>query len=60
MTQFRLYPANQQETGGKSMKNHFQPFISGIEQFMSELDWPPQPPEGAKPNFPDPGAAEWR
>ncbi len=42
------------------MKNHFQPFISGIEQFMSELDWPPQPPEGAKPNFPDPGAAEWR
>ncbi len=23
-------------------------------------DWPPQPPEGAKPNFPDPGAAEWR
>jgi len=23
-------------------------------------DWPPQQPEGAKPNFSDPGAAEWR
>ena len=27
---------------------------------MSNSGWPPQPPEGAKPNFNDSGAAEWR
>lgn len=27
---------------------------------MPNPDWPPQPPEGAKPNFNDPGAANWR
>jgi hypothetical protein len=27
---------------------------------MSESDWPPYPPAGAKPKFNDPGAAEWR
>ncbi|HIK09309.1 MAG TPA: hypothetical protein IGS52_03405 [Oscillatoriaceae cyanobacterium M33_DOE_052] len=27
---------------------------------MSNSDWPPQPPEGAKPNLNDRGAAEWR
>ena len=29
-------------------------------KLMSDSDWPPQPPEGAKPNFPDPSAAAWR
>lgn len=27
---------------------------------MPNPDWPPQPPEGTKPNFNDPGAANWR
>ena len=27
---------------------------------MSNLNWPPQPPESPKPNFSDRGAAEWR
>lgn len=27
---------------------------------MSNLNWPPQPPESPKPNFNDAGAAEWR
>ena len=27
---------------------------------MSNPDWPPQAPEGTKPNFNEPGAAEWR
>lgn len=27
---------------------------------MSNSDWPPQPPEGAKPNLNDSDAAEWR
>ncbi|WP_017720734.1 hypothetical protein [Kamptonema formosum] len=32
----------------------------GNTKQMSNSDWPPQPPEGAKPNLNDPGAAEWR
>ncbi|MBW4496336.1 MAG: hypothetical protein KME26_25320 [Oscillatoria princeps RMCB-10] len=32
----------------------------GNAKQMSNSDWPPQPPEGAKPNLNDPGAAEWR
>ncbi|MGA9379969.1 MAG: hypothetical protein WBV73_14500 [Phormidium sp.] len=27
---------------------------------MSESGWPPPPPKGDKPNFSDPGAAQWR
>jgi len=27
---------------------------------MSEPEWSPQPPKGTKPNFNEPGAAEWR
>ncbi|WP_199248337.1 hypothetical protein [[Phormidium] sp. ETS-05] len=33
---------------------------SGNAKQMSNSDWPPQPPEGAKPNLNDRGAAEWR
>jgi hypothetical protein len=55
------------EFSNKTMKSPVAPDCGNLRDLnsekptlMSESDWPPYPPAGAKPKFNDPGAAEWR